>query len=146
MQVLVMADSASNTDRIGLKMGEILSVKLAAYMKKAKIKSVGPPMAWFRSQEPPFFFEAGFPIDKKPGKLDRGITIKQIQKDSVIIAHFYGPYELTYQAYEAVYDVLKARKRKPKGQPVEIYIDDPLDANGKPKDPYKVLTDIVFPF
>lgn len=146
MQVLVMRDSAANTDRIGLKMGDILSVKLAAFMKKAKVKAVGPPMAWFRSQEPPFFFEVGVPVDKKPGKMDKGIYIKSIPKDSVIIAHFYGPYEMTYQAYEAVEDVLKSKKRKLKGEPVEIYVDDPIDANGKPKDPYKVLTDIVFPF
>ena len=146
MQVLVMKDSAANTDRIGLKMGEILSVKLAAFMKKAKVKAVGPPMAWFRSQEPPFFFEVGLPVDKKPGKMDKGIYIKSTPKDSVIVAHFYGPYEMTYQAYEAVEDVLKSKKRKLKGEPVEIYVDDPIEANGKPKDPYKVLTDIVFPF
>ncbi len=146
MHVLVMKDSAANTDRIGLKMGEILSVKLAAFMKKAKVKPVGPPMAWFRSQKPPFFFEAGIPVDKKPAKLDKGISIKSLGKDSVIIAHFYGPYELTYQAYEAVEEILQSRKRKLKGDPVEIYVDDPIDANGKPKDPYKVLTDIVFPF
>ncbi len=30
--------------------------------------------------------------------------------------------------------------------PYEIYVGDPIDANGKPIDPYSVRTDIVFPW
>lgn len=142
--VICMKDSAKTSERISMKLGEIYSVKLAAIIKKNGLKVTGPPMAWYRSQKAPFFFEAGFPVDKRPGKLPAGVTIKQIGTDSVVVAHFYGPYNLTSQAYTALQDLLKDRKKKIAQPPYEVYVDDPIDKNGKLKDPYKVQTDIVF--
>ena len=66
--------------------------------------------------------------------------------DSVTIAHFYGPYSLLGQGYDAVKERLKDEKKSAKGAPYEIYIDDPVDKNGKAVDPYRVRTDIVFPW
>ena len=101
-------------------------------------------MAWYKSQKAPFFFEAGIPVDKKPAKLPAGVTLKQIGVDSVIVAHFYGPYDLTGQAYTVLQDWIKDHKKKAIHPPYEIYVEDPMDKNGKLKDPYKVQTDIVF--
>ena len=142
--VMCMKDSAGTSDRISMKLGEIYSVKLAAIIKKNGLKITGAPMAWYKSQKAPFFFEAGLPIDKKPKKIPAGVTFKQIGIDSVTVAHFYGPYKLTTQAYTALQEILKERKKKIILPPYEIYIDDAMDKNGKLKDPYKIQTDIVF--
>ena len=101
-------------------------------------------MAWYKGEKAPYFFEAGIPVDKKPAKLPAGVHIKEIGVDSIVVAHFYGPYDLIPQAYDALRDWMKDHKKTAKGAPYEIYIGDPLDANGQPKDPYKVQTDIVF--
>lgn len=142
--VLCIKDSAATSDRIAVKLGVIYGVKLAAIIKKNGLKVTGAPMAWYKSQKAPYFFEAGLPVDKKPAKLPAGVTIKQIVTDSVVVAHFYGPYDLTVQAHTALQDWLKDHKKKLIHPPYEIYIDDPLDKNGKLKDPYKVQTDIIF--
>ena len=102
--VLCMKDSAANSERIGIKLAAIYGVKLGAVIKKNKLKVTGAPMAWYKSQKAPFFFEAGLPVDKKPAKLPKGVTIKQIGTDSVVIAHFYGPYQLTPEGYTALED------------------------------------------
>ncbi len=70
--------------------------------------------------------------------------IKQIGIDSIVVAHFYGPYDLIPQAYDALRDWLKDHKKRVKGEPYEIYVDAPIDSAGKAKDPYKVQTNIVF--
>ena len=142
--ILCMKDSAANSDRVAIKLAQIYGVKLAALIKKNKLKVTGPPMAWYKSQKAPFFFEAGLPVDKKPAKLPAGFTIKQIGTDSIVVAHFYGPYELTPQGYTALQDWVKSHKKKIIRPSYEIYVGDPMDKNGKLIDPYKVQTDIVF--
>ena len=144
--VLCMKDSAANFDRISLKLGQIYGVKLATVIKKNNLKVTGQPMAWYKARKAPYFFEAGIPVDKRPRKLPANAFIKEIGVDSVIIAHFYGGYDLLPQAYEALTDIIKDRKLTLKAKPYEIYTDDPIDKDGKLKDPYKVQTDVVFPW
>ncbi|MEP7107806.1 MAG: GyrI-like domain-containing protein [Ferruginibacter sp.] len=142
--VLTMKDSAATLERVGIKLGEIYGARLGAIIKKNNIKMTGAPMAWYKGEQAPYFFEAGIPVDKKPARLPAGVYLKQIGIDSVVVAHFYGPYDLLPQAYEALREWLKNHKKKVKGAPYEIYVGDPLDESGKPKDPYKVQTDVVF--
>lgn len=144
--VLVMKDSVSSSDRLGLKMDSIYNKVLRKVISDNKLQVDGPRMAWYRSSSAPFFFEAGIPVNKKPsGKLPKNVSVRNIGGDSSVIAHFYGPYPLSFQAYEAVKDWMGSRKKKSKGLPYEIYVDEPLDTNGVLKDPYRVRTDIVFP-
>jgi len=143
--VIYMKDSAKVFDRISLKLGAIYGVKLAEVLKKNGLKMAGAPMAWYKSQKAPYFFEAGVPINKRPAKLPANVFIREMNADSVYIAHFYGPYSLLSQGYEALKERMKDEKRTAGGAPYEIYIGDPVDANGKAIDPYKVRTDIIFP-
>lgn len=143
--VLYMKDSAKVFERISLKLGTIYGVKLADVLKKNNIKMAGAPMAWYKSQKAPYFFEAGVPVSKKPAKLPAGVFVREMNQDSVTMAHFYGPYNLLGQGYDAIKERMKDQKRTGNGAPYEIYIDDPVDKNGKPVDPYKVRTDIIFP-
>jgi len=142
--VLIMKDSAATKERVSMKLSAIYGAKLAGIIRKNNLKSTGSPMAWYKSEKAPYFFEAGIPIDKKPSKLPKGMFIKEMGIDSIVVAHFYGPNELVPTAYDALTEWLKDRKKMIKGAPYEVYVDDPLDVDGKPKDPYKVRTDIVF--
>ena len=143
--VIYMKDSAKTFERISLKLGTIYGVKLAEVLKKNGIKMAGAPMAWYKTQKPPFFFEAGVPVNKKPARLPGNVFVREMNTDSVTMAHFYGPYNLLGQGYDAIRERMKEEKRSAKGAPYEIYVDDPVDKNGKPIDPYKLRTDIVFP-
>ena len=143
--VLYMKDSARSSERIGLKLTNIYEKTLADLIKKNKLTKTGSRMAWFKNSSEPFYFEAGIPVNKKPAKLPKNVFIKNIGGDSAVVAHFYGPYELTYEGYGALMEWLKDHKKKASGAPYEIYIGDPIDNKGKAADPYRVQTDIVFP-
>ncbi len=144
--VLCFKDSAINGERLSQKLTLIFTEKIGLLVKKYNLKIIGPPMAWYKTQKAPFFFEAGIPIDKKVlKKLPKGAFIKHMNKDSAVVAHYFGPYEETSQAYGILKEWLTDQHKKQTTAPYEIYIGDPLDKEGKPIDPYKVQTDIVFP-
>jgi effector-binding domain-containing protein len=143
--VLYMKDSARSSERIGLKLDNIYNKVLADLVKKNNLTKTGARMAWFKNSSAPFFFEAGIPVNKKPAKLPKNVLVKNIGGDSAVVAHFYGPYELTYEGYGALREWLKDNKKRASGAPYEIYIGEPIDSKGKPTDPYRVQTDIVFP-
>ena len=142
--VIYMKDSAATYERISMKLGEIYGFKLAAVLKKTGMKTAGQPMAWYHNQKAPYYFEAGVPVEKKAGKLPSNVYVREIGTDSVTIARFYGPYDLLPQAYDALKEMMKERRKKAKEKIYEIYVDDPMDKEGKMKDPYKVQTDVVF--
>ena len=143
--VLCMKDSARSSERIGLKLNNIFEKTLAEVIKKNKIQKTGSRMAWYKNSSEPFFFEAGIPINKRPAKMPKNVFVKEIGGDSAVVAHFYGPYELTYEGYSALREWLKDNKKKASGAPYEIYIGEPIDSKGTAADPYRVQTDIVFP-
>jgi len=144
--ILYVKDSAATSNRISEKLANIYGFKLPEFILKNKLKITGRPIAWYKAQQSPFFFEAGLPIDKKPAKLPKGFFVKTIGGDSAVIAHFFGPYDLTTMAYEALNDYFKSHKRKRSSPPYEIYVGELFDKNGKKIDPYKVQTDIIFPY
>ncbi|MCP9750102.1 AraC family transcriptional regulator [Ferruginibacter sp. HRS2-29] len=144
--ILYVKDSAVTSDRISEKLANIYGFKLPEFILKNKLRITGRPVAWYKAQQSPFFFEAGLPIDKKPAKLPKGFFIKTIGGDSAVVAHFYGPYDLTPTAYEALNSYFKSHKRKRTAPPYEIYVGELFDKKGKKIDPYKVQTDIIFPY
>jgi effector-binding domain-containing protein len=139
--VLYMKDSAATIERVGMKLAMIYGEKLGKCLADNKMTMAGPPMAWYKTQKPPFFFEAGVPVSKKPGKLPLNVFIKEMPAGNVIIARFFGPYDKLGMAYETVAERLKTNKTTATAPPYEIYIGDPEVQ----KDPYKVQTDVVFP-
>ncbi|HMJ47807.1 MAG TPA: GyrI-like domain-containing protein [Ferruginibacter sp.] len=143
--VVYIKDSSSTSEGISTKLAAIFRTRLPEYAKTQDIKITGPPMAWYKSHKAPFFFEAGYPVDKKPLKSVKNILVKNIGGDSAVVAHFYGPYEYTIMGYEAIKDWLKSNKKKSSAPPYEVYINDPFDRNLKARDPYRVQTDIIFP-
>lgn len=144
--VILIKDSAATFDRIALKLGLIYGVKLPPVLKKGKLKPTGAPMAWYKTSKAPYFFEAGIAVDKRPTALPKGVLMKELAADSVTIAHFYGPYHLLSQAYDVLKDMQQQKHRKPTSPAYEVYIDDPMEKDGKLKDPYRVLTDVIQPW
>lgn len=143
--IIFAKDSAKTYERIGLKLGKIYGGKLAETIKKNNLKMTGAPLAWYKTTKAPFFFEAGLQVNKRPAKLPGTVQVRELPAGNVVVAHFYGPYNLMHQGYEAIREWIKVNKKIPAGAPYEIYVTDPVDKNGKPLDPYKVQTDIVFP-
>ena len=143
--VVYCKDSAANFDRIALKLGNIYGVKLQEYIKKNNLKTAGAPMAWYTKQKAPYFFEAGFPVNKAGAKAVAGVQIREMKAGKAVVAHFFGPFDLLPQGYDAIKEFIKDNKKTATGTAYEIYLTDPFDKNGKPVDPYKIQTDIVFP-
>ncbi len=139
--VIYVTDSASSTAGITQKFMQIIPVELGGFAKKNGLKMAGAPCAWYNGSKPPFVFDIGVPIDKTPPAADGRVKIREIKAGKVVVAHFYGPYDLTVQGYNAVETWLKERHRTAAGAPYEVYLGDP----GIEKDPYKILTDIIFP-
>ena len=145
MTVIYCKDSAATFDRIALKLGKIYGSTLPEYIKKNNLKTVGAPMAWYKKQQTPFFFEAGIPVNKAGSKAVKGVQIRQLNAGKALIVHFYGPFEMLPLGYDAIKEWMKENKKTLAQPTYEIYITDPTDKNGKPVDPYKIQTDIVFP-
>lgn len=143
--VIYCKDSAASFERVGPKLGNIYGGKLAEYLKKNNLTMAGAPMAWYKNQKAPYFFEAGIPVNKKGSKSVAAVAVKELAAGKAVIAHFFGPFELLPVGYDAVKDFMKDNKKVAAGAPYEIYLTDPIDKNGKPVDPYKIQTDIVFP-
>lgn len=139
--VVYMKDSAATTEGLGAKLGAIYADKLTKFLSAAKINPISSPMAWYKSEKAPYFFEAGFAVAKAPAKLAPGVFTKEVPAGNVLVVHFFGPYELLSTGYEAAKARMAEAKLEAAGAPYEVYIGDPEVE----KDPYKVLTDIVFP-
>jgi effector-binding domain-containing protein len=146
MTVIYVKDSALNSERLSQKLADIYGKKLSETITKYQLKVVGAPMAWYKSQKAPFFFEAGIPIEKAPKKKIKGFLVKKTGSKRALVAHYFGPYQETAQAYQAMKEFLKDNHKKSSATPYEIYVDDPYDSEMNLKDPYKVQTDIIFPY
>lgn len=140
--ILYIKDTANSEKEIGPKLAQIYGSELGVFMKKAGLKMMSPPMAWYNGPQAPYIFEAGVAVDKLPAKTEGRVMTRKIPAGKAVVAHFYGPYDLTSKGYKAVGEWLQQHSdKKAGGPPYEIYIGDP----GIEKDPYKVQTDIVFP-
>jgi effector-binding domain-containing protein len=144
--VLYVKDSAASSNRINNKLVQIYKVILPGAAKTNNIKLESAPMAWYKNQDMPFFFEAGFVINEKPlKKLPPKVFVKSIGGDSAVVAHFYGPYEIVVMGYETLNEWMKTNNKKRAGQPYEVYVTDPFTISKDTKNPYRIRTDIYIP-
>jgi hypothetical protein len=143
--VLCLKDSSNTREGMYEKLSAIYNKKLPETIKANKLIIMGAPIAWHTMQKKAYFFEAGIPVDKAPAKPGKGMYMKSTGGDSVYIAHFFGPNELTNGAYDAIKE--KAiENHKVTSSYYEVYIDNPFVATTEPLDVYKLQTDIVCPF
>ena len=144
--VLCFKDSSATSAGMSTKLNNIYNKKIPVAIAAAKLKRAGQPMAWYKSQKAPFFFEVGIPVDKVPVKMTKGFFIKKTGGDSALVAHFFGPNVMSNVGYDAIVEMLKERNRKKAAPAYEIYIDNPFEIKKGKTDPYKQQTDIVMPY
>jgi effector-binding domain-containing protein len=139
--LLYVTDSASSTSGITQKFIHIIPIELGGFMKKNGLKMAGVPIAWYYTSKPTFIFDVAAQVDKLPEHTEGRIQTKTLAAGKAVVVHFYGPYELTSKAYTAAQKWMADNHKATDGAPYEVYLGDP----GIEKDPYKILTDIVFP-
>ena len=144
--VVYIKDSAALSTGISAKLKTIYEEKIPALLKEKNIKALSAGLAWFTTDAPPFYFEAGMWVEKSPGKLPKPFALRTIPAGKAILAHYYGPYGNTVIAYEVLNDWLKTNNKKKRGAPFEIYVTPAFDEKGNAIDPFKVRTDIIFPY
>ncbi|HYF30539.1 MAG TPA: GyrI-like domain-containing protein [Chitinophagaceae bacterium] len=138
MIVLAIKDTAATTAEIGPKLGKNYGT-IGAFMGQNNLQMTGAPLAWYYSEKEPFILEAGIPVNQKPSATHPSITVKEIPAAKAVVVHFWGPYELTPQAYDKIREWLKKNNKKAQGAPFDVYLTDPTTVN----DPYQVQTDII---
>jgi effector-binding domain-containing protein len=143
--VLCLKDSSKTREGMYAKLAEIYNKKIPDAIKANKLKIMGAPIAWHTMQKAAYFFEAGIPVDKAPAKSGKGMYMKSTGVDSVYVAHFFGPNDLTKGAYDAIKEKATENNRVISSS-YEVYIDNPFVATTEPLDLYKLQTDIVCPF
>jgi effector-binding domain-containing protein len=143
--VLCIKDSSKTREGMYAKLTDIYNKKIPDAIKANKLKIMGSPMAWHTMQKAFYFFEAGIPVDKAPAKPGKGMYMKSTGADSVYIAHFFGPNELTTGAYDAIKEKAK-ENHKVISSAYEVYIGNPFVTTTEPLDLYKLQTDIICPF
>lgn len=144
--VIYIKDSAGTISGLNAKLSDIYKNVLPQAAAEAGLKLNSAPMAWYKSQGLPFFFEAGYTVDKKPAKALKGkVLMKSVGGDSAVVAHFYGPNEQIILGYEALADWLKSYKKTATGKPYELYVTDLFLLSDDKKNPYRTRTDIFLP-
>ncbi len=101
----------------------------------------GAPFAIYRSYDPNGIcvMESALPVNEMKA-LD-GIQSARIDSQLVLQANYYGTPEDSEMAHEMVISYAETKGYEIVGDPLEIYVTDPKEE----KDPYKVLTQIVYP-
>lgn len=146
MIIFCVKDSSSTSAGLSAKLSNLFNKKIPEAISIAKLKKTGHPIAWYKSQKAPFFFEVGIPVAKEPTKMPKGFFIKKTIGDSALIAHFFGPNVMSSVGYDAITEMLKEKNKKKAAPAYEIYIDNPFELKKGKIDAYKQQTDIVFPY
>lgn len=144
--VLCTKDSAATIEGLNEKLATIFNKKLPEAATLGKLKITGAPIVWYKSKKAPYFFQAGIPVDKAAAKLAKGMFMGKTGGDSAMVAHFFGPNNLSSIGYEALNDMLKENKKKKTTDSYEVYIDNKFLTANEKTDPYKLQTDIVMPY
>lgn len=138
--ILTMRVKCPSTE-IGNKLGETYT-EISKFMAANGISAVGAPFAIYHSysETADVDMEPGMPIDY--AKADSK-TIKkgEIKAQDVVVADYYGPYEKTGTAHEAVSKWIKENGKTIAGSPWEEYVTDP----GTEPDSTKWLTKVYYP-
>ncbi len=137
--ILSIRDTAS-PETISQKF-EMIYSKVFQLLQQRKLSQSGPPFAIYHSfSSQSFDMEAGVPI-KEIIVPPAGITCREIPAGNVVMTSFFGPYEATAIAYQAIEKYIKEQKLEIAGSPWEEYITDP---SSEP-DTAKWQTDIYYP-
>lgn len=139
MSVLFINDTAATTeiikDVLGKAYGELMQFIQQNKLQPQKF------MAWYYSMQPPWPMDVAVETVSIPAKLSGRIQSRIQKGGDVLIAHMWGPYDQVGNAYVKIESWLKENKRKARGNPFEVYLNDPSAL----KSPSEIRTDIYQP-
>jgi len=122
----------------GKGFGEILK-----FAKGNKLLCTGHPFAIYLKYDTVTMYsvmDMGIPCDHAVKGKGR-VRIEKVPAWNAVVATYFGPYDKTGSAYNALHQYCMDGGKVINGGPWEIYVTDPMTE----KDPMKVETDILFP-
>jgi effector-binding domain-containing protein len=137
--VLFIKDTASSTEKISEILGKDYG-ELMQFLSKSKLLPL-KFMAWYYSTQPPWAMDVAVQTISIPEQLSGRIQSRIQKGGEVLIAHMWGPYNKVSQAYSKIESWLKENNRKAKGNPFEVYLNDPASV----KSESEIRTDIYQP-
>ena len=139
MSVLFISDTAATTqtikDILGRGYGELMEFIQQNKLQPQKF------IAWYYTAQPPWPMDVAVETASIPRKLSGRIQSRIQKGGDVLIAHMWGPYDQVSIAYIKIENWLKENNLKAKGNPFEIYLNDPAAV----KNPLEIRTDIYQP-
>ncbi|MES1217569.1 MAG: GyrI-like domain-containing protein [Bacteroidota bacterium] len=139
MSVLFITDTAATTETIKDILGKGYR-ELLQFIQQNKLQPL-KFMGWYYSTQPPWPVDIAVETVNMPEQLSGRIRSRILKGGEVLIAHVWGSYDEVGQGYAKIQTWLKENKRKAKGSPFEVYINDPSVV----KDPSEIQTDIYQP-
>lgn len=112
-------------------------IDLCTFINKHRLPP-GRTMAFYYTYIAPFVVEAAIEVDSIPPVTDSAINVRVLEGGEALIVHYKGPYENAAFAYHAIDKWLQNNRKKARGLPFEVYLNDPMTI----KDKHKLLTDI----
>lgn len=123
-QPIISIRTTCNYKDIGQTLGQLYG-ELMGYVQKSGVKMTGSPLAIYYSYSlEKFDLEAALPVDKVAKPSGR-IKSRKIQAGNVVVADYYGAYEGTEKAHQAIDEWVKTNNKTIIGPPWEAYITDP---------------------
>jgi len=139
MFILFIPDTATQTQEIGPTFnngyGELMRFVQQNHLTPKKF------LAWYYSTQQPWIMDIAVETDKIPSELTGRISSRIEKGGEVLIAHMWGPYSELSRAYTQIKNWLNENSRTARGNPFEVYLNDPSIA----KDPSEIKTDIYQP-
>jgi len=121
---LSIKDSCT-VDGFSAKFEEIYS-SISAYMQKMKTDASGSPFCVYYNWNPNGIinFEAGIPVSNSISGKGR-IVLSELSGGNTVMVSYFGAYENSGMAHDAIDRYLKEKNKKCVGAPWEIYVTDP---------------------
>ncbi len=115
--------------------------RIGMFMKKNNLKQNGAVLAIYHSYAPAKIdMECAVPLEKSI-KGEGEIKVSELKAGNAVVGHYYGAYEKTNTAHEALHKWMDENHKKTTGSPWEVYVTDPMNE----KDTAKWLTEIYYP-
>jgi effector-binding domain-containing protein len=114
--------------------------KISNEIKKQGLTIAGAPFVIYNSPGPDFEMDIALPVGT-PGQTSSEIKSATMNAGKALIARYFGPYDQTRKAHEAIDAYAKANQLVISGAPWETYITDPIAE----KDTAKWETDVYYP-
>ena len=114
--------------------------KIANEIKKQGLTVAGAPFVIYNTPGPEFEMDIALPVGT-PGQTSGEVKSATMNAGKALIARFFGPYDQTRKAHEAINAYAKDNQLVISGSPWETYITDPVVE----KDTAKWETDVYYP-